>query len=339
MDRPRIAYIHNVENTFVEIDRNALRQRFPLTDVHMGNGSLTLGKAIRAIRETDIGFGWFASWHTFLSTLVFSILRREFILVIGGYDLAKMPQIGYGHQRGGMRKWVSRATMKMATMLMTNSEFSKREAEENAELDPRGIEVVYHGIPCSEDALPPKPSAIKVLTVGNVDRMNLDRKGHEPFVRVAADLPEFEFVLVGAWKDDAVDKLRSIAPKNVSFLGRVDDDKLRACFEEAAVYVQASSHEGFGVSLAEAMLSGCVPVVSRTGALPEVVGSAGFYVDYPVSCSQLALAISKAAESRELAEVARERIQSRFPVSIREQGLWRLVDHAWSRSGGVNKVI
>ena len=45
--------------------------------------------------------------------------------------------------------------------------------------------------------------------------------------------------------------------------------------------MQASLHEGFGLSLAEAMLAGAVPVVTSAGALPEVVGDTGVTIAEP----------------------------------------------------------
>ncbi len=111
-----------------------------------------------------------------------------------------------------------------------------------------------------------------MLTVGNVDRPNLQRKGLEPFVRAAALLPGRRFVVVGAWLDDAIEQLRAIAPPNVTFTGRLSDAQVQDQLRRAAVYVQASLHEGFGMSLAEAMAAGCVPVVTRAG--PMVAGAA-----------------------------------------------------------------
>ena len=90
---------------------------------------------------------------------------------------------------------------------------------------------------------------------------------------------------------------------------------------DATVYVQASAHEGFGMSLAEAMLAGCVPVVSEKGAIPEVVGSTGVYVG-DLSPRSLAEGIkSGLTRSGELGSRARARIVETFPLEIRRDGL------------------
>src|ERR671933_384909 len=117
------------------------------------------------------------------------------------------------------------------------------------------------------------------MTAGNVARISLERKAYPTFVRAAALAPDVSFLLVGAWLDDAVDELRRGAPSNVTFTGRVPREELVERFRSASVYVQASRHEGFGLALAEAMLAGCIPVVTSVGALPEVVGDAGVQVE------------------------------------------------------------
>ncbi len=165
-----------------------------------------------------------------------------------------------------------------------------------------------------------------ILTVGNVDRANLRRKGLEPFVRAAERLPRLHFVLAGAWLDGAIDDLRRIAPPNVTFAGRLSDDALAALFRAAAIYVQASAHEGFGLALAEAMGAGCAPVVTRVGALPEVVGDAGVYAA-SAGPDDLAAAIARALSARTtLGAAARARIAALFTLERRADGLAAVID-------------
>ncbi len=107
----------------------------------------------------------------------------------------------------------------------------------------------------------------------------LVQKGQLPFVRAARELPDVPFVLAGKWLDDAVDELRAAASPNVELTGWLSQDALLERYRRAAVYVQASRHEGFGLAVAEAMLAGCVPVVVNATAMPEVVGEAGVLIE------------------------------------------------------------
>jgi hypothetical protein len=241
-----------------------------------------------------------------------------------------MPEIGYGHQRGGIKQLVSRWDIRLATCLITNAHYSAKETVCNARLPKDHVNVIYHGV---EDVFrtPPMQSRERMaLTVGNVDRPNLWRKGLEPFVRAAALLPDVKFVLVGAWLDCAIDRLRAISTPNVTFAGRVDDAMLRDFYQRASVYVQPSAHEGFGLSVAEAMLAGCIPVVTRMGALPEVVGDAGLYAtsQEPADLAekvQEALAQPNGNRLR-----ARNRILTHFPVEARRTAFCRLIEELGS---------
>ncbi len=122
-----------------------------------------------------------------------------------------------------------------------------------------------------------------------------------------------------------MDELRKSGTPNVKYLGHVSDDELMGYFQRARVYVQVSAHEGFGISLAEAMLCECVPVVTRGGAIPEVVGDSGYYVPYN-NPKATAEAIEKALKS-DLGPAARERISNKFPLKKREEMLVGLVSN------------
>ena len=100
-------------------------------------------------------------------------------------------------------------------------------------------------------------------------------------MEAARELPDVRFVLAGKWLDDAIEELRAVAPENVEFTGWLSDEDLRDLYRRAAVYVQASRHEGFGLAVAEAMLAGCVPVVVNVTSMPEVVGDAGVLIESP----------------------------------------------------------
>ena len=248
-------------------------------------------------------------------------------MVIGGFDTANMPDIAYGHQRGGLRRHASRWIFRRATRLITNSSYSLSEIERNTPIPPERVTVVHHGVPDPFDE-EPGPKERAALTVGAIDRTTLVQKGQLPFVQAARELPDVRFVFAGKWLDDAVEELRAAAPPNVEFTGWLSDDDLHAVYRSAAVYVQASRHEGFGLAVAEAMLAGCVPVVMNVTAMPEVVGDAGVLIESqePAAVAEgirEALAMGPGAAAR-----ARERILTAFPIESRREGILRVVDEA-----------
>ncbi|MGA0334478.1 MAG: glycosyltransferase family 4 protein [Kiritimatiellia bacterium] len=66
---------------------------------------------------------------------------------------------------------------------------------------------------------------------------------------------------------------------DVTFLGWVEQEDLPAIYSLAHCMLFPSVYEEFGIPTCEAMACGCPPVVSRTGALPEISGEAGTLVD------------------------------------------------------------
>ncbi len=321
-----IFFIHTGGETFTKIDCDLLGSFASVNDFYASRKfPRDISRYWHGVKEADVVFCWFASWNSFWALLLAKLLGKPSVLVIGGYDLANLPEADYGQQRGGLGKWVSRLAMKSATRLFTNSYYSQREAEQNAGLPAERVQVIYHGVPDPFLGMPDIAKERMALTVGNVDASNLKRKGLVPFVRTAALLPDVRFVLVGAWKDDSIDYLRSISAPNVEFTGRVIDSELLDYYRRASVYVQASLHEGFGMSVAEAMLAGCIPVVARAGSLPEVVGECGIFTASYVP-HDLAASIQTALYALpELRLICRNYILTNYPLERRRKELLELI--------------
>jgi glycosyltransferase involved in cell wall biosynthesis len=331
---PRVLYVHSRDTTFTRIDRAALAERFEVIDHYQPGQRPRPLELIGKLRRADVVFGWHASSHTLLALTLARLMRKPSVLVIGGVDTARMPEIGYGMQRPGVRRWIARWTIASATRLITNSRYSLAEIQANLGLGTDRVALVYHGIPDRFAHRGPIEPERLALTVGVVYRLNLKRKGQRPFVEAAAQLPDIEFVLAGKWLDGAIEELRAVAGPNVTFTGYLDDETLDSYFRRAAVYVQPSMHEGFGLAVAEAMLARCVPVVTDAGALTEVVGDTGVIIAEPAP-GQLAEAVRRALElGPHAGERARRRVLEKFSYEMRRDGICREVDAALARRAG-----
>jgi glycosyltransferase involved in cell wall biosynthesis len=330
--RRRILYVHSRKASFVAMDREILTERFEVEDLYQPGRWPHPLRVLRGVLRADLVFGWFASWHTFFPITLAWLLRKPSVLVIGGFDTANMPDIGYGHQRGGLRKRASRWIFRRATRLVTNSSYSLTEIERNTPVPSSRVTVLPHGVPDRlGDVAAPKDRM--ALTVGAIDHSTLVQKGQLAFVQAARELPDVAFVAAGKWLDDAIEQLRAQAGANVKFTGWLSDEELLDLYRRTRVYVQASRHEGFGLAVAEAMLAGCVPVVVNATAMPEVVGDAGVLIEsqHPRDVAegvQRALELGPDAAGR-----ARERILMSFPLESRREGILRVVDEALGERG------
>ncbi len=329
-----ILFIYNTPQPFVKTDLALLQERWIVEERYERTPKRLNPIAIgRAVWRSDLVFGWFAGWHTLLPVIWARLFRKPTIIVTGGYDTANLPQIGYGSQRGGLRKWLSRTTMRHATILLTNSESARIEAITVAEASPAKIRVIHHGLELPASPQFTRPRQPLVITVGGIWRENLLRKGLQPFVEAASLLPEVTFALVGKNYDGTRHILETIASPNVQFLGYLPDDELQALYTKASVYVQASLHEGFGLSMAEAMLGGCIPVITRCGSLPEVVGDAGIYLEDNTPeqiADKVQIALRAGERQRQKSYV---QIRDHFPLDKRRLELHNLVQRIFDVSG------
>ena len=316
----KILLVHNCLTEIVRIDRDLLAGRHDVREVYAQSAPSAIRSVVGAAAWADVVLCWFASWHSILPAILAKVLTKPLVMIVGGYDTANLRDIGYGHQRGGIRRLVSSGIIRGASHLIVNSHYSEGELAGILGVRQKQISVLYHGVPDTGISDFKAKLNHRVITVGNVNRETALRKGIRWVCEAAAFLPGTEIVIAGKCTDDALEYLKSISSPNVRFTGYLTWPALRRLYESASVYVQPSAHEAFGLSVAEAMLAGCIPVVSKTTALPEVVGNCGRLLD---GCDPRCIAAIRSAQQATAGERlrARERVLAKFSLAQRECGL------------------
>lgn len=104
----------------------------------------------------------------------------------------------------------------------------------------------------------------------------------------------------------------------IYYLGYVSENDLALLYNIASTYVYPSIAEGFGLTVLEAMASGCPVVCSNVDSLPEVAGEACLLIP-PTDVDGFAEAIQRVWTQPDLARV------------LREKGLAQAARFSWER--------
>lgn len=308
--------------SFVKKDYEILKRHYILKAYSYKGwkrGLLDIPKILYDVLATDLNISWFAYSQSYYAVFFSRLFRKKSIIIIGGFDVSA--EETHNKKIHPTIEKQLKYSLNNADVLLAVSERIKNKAMQYTKRE--DIKVIYHGF--DHEYFKPRGEKEDIaISIGYVKKDNLWRKGHETFVKAAQYLPEVRFVLIGKHLDESIVYLKNIATPNVEFTGWASDEKLLEYMQRAKVYVQVSYHEGFGLSLAEAMLCECVPVVTDRGAIPEVVGDTAFYV--PFDDPKATANAIKEALKLENGKKARERIKTLFPLEKREKELISAVD-------------
>ncbi len=188
-----------------------------------------------------------------------------------------------------LKNWTG-YSVKNAKKIITISRYSKNDIVSHYGIDPDKVAVTYPGYNEKKYQI----SKIKnkyninndyILFVGTLQpRKNIARLIEAFKIAMKQFNNEtMKLIVVGkkGWLyEEIFQKVKELRiEKRIIFTDYVKEEELPDLYRGAKCLVLPSLHEGFGIPVIEAMACGCPVVVSNVSSLPEIVESAGVFVD------------------------------------------------------------
>jgi len=208
-----------------------------------------------------------------------------------------------GWRKLSVRRWYGFVRMQTAVArrlrhVLTVSESSKRDIVAEFGVPPDAIEVIPLGVEPEVFSLPEQPRVPgRIVAMASADT---PMKGVATLLEAFAKLRterEVELLLItrpkpGGRTERIVERLS--IKESVRFVSGLSDTELARVVGSAEVACVPSLYEGFSLPTVEAMACGTPLVVSRAGAIPEVVGDDGRCADLvaPGDVEELAHALA-----------------------------------------------
>jgi glycosyltransferase involved in cell wall biosynthesis len=314
--KKKILFVFTTHSTFVKTDYEILSSKHEVIGYQFKpvKGLLKTGFQllkqffflILFIWKFDMVFVWFADQHSFLPVFFAKLLKKKSFVVIGGYDVARIPELNYGVFNSKMRGFFAIQSMKSCSLNLTVSEYVHRKvkwisggANSKKIFNCLNIEQKINQLTEKENL---------IITVGLINSTKtFYLKGIDTFFKVAKILSHYKFKVIGINKS-----LKELAfyeiPENLELIEPVEHSQLSSFYERAKIYCQFSKSESFGVSIVESISFGCLPIVTNVGGMPEIVGDNGIVVK---------------KNPKEIAKIIQNIMIERKPVPNNQQSILR----------------
>jgi glycosyltransferase involved in cell wall biosynthesis len=185
---------------------------------------------------------------------------------------------------GLRRRWLTRRAAHKASVIFTDSDFSRQELEAHLRVERSRIRVIPPGVtPRTSSASREGPRDPLVLFVGSLFNRRRLPDLIAAFARASHDLPQARLVIVGGDRTWPKQDLRAVVEQEgvasrTELMSYVADEVLADLYRRASVFVFLSEYEGFGLTPLEALAAGVPPVVLDTAVAREVYGDAAVFV-------------------------------------------------------------
>ncbi|ALJ00300.1 glycosyltransferase family 4 protein [Rufibacter tibetensis] len=354
--KPVLLYFYPAQSSFVVKDLRLMEQRYEVR--HKGflpakkwqTPLVWLGQVIfllRHIWQAEALVCMFAGYHSFFPALFGKLARSPCLIVAGGTDCVSFPSIGYGvfsnPLLGKFARWSYQLAAHIAPVheklvwqdyTYQPNDFPHQGFRYHCPDLKTPHTVVYNGYDAT--FWKPIPNVVResntFLTVcaGLNMRFTQRLKGVDLILEAARKVPHATFTIVGAPENFQF----TTQPANVRLLPKMPLADLIEVYSGHTFYLQLSMSEGFPNALSESMLCGCVPVVSKVAAMPDLIEDSGFLLPQrsPDLLEELILEAIGTKELFQLGQKARAIIAGQYPEQRREQELLGLLQKLTSAS-------
>ena len=319
-------FISTFQAPFIQDDLDLLEKHFHVSRL-IGHGLRQVFYIPLQTIQSDVVFCWFASVYAAVAVMFARLLGKKSIIVLGGVDVARDESLQYGLWLNRWKAILARYALTHADRVFVGDPAMKDDAVRLARYEGNNIEYLPPGFdseywkPLGEK----EPLVLTVAAVGDNQRVRV--KGIDTLLEAAQVLTNVRFIIIGVTA--AVARTLKV-PENVAIHGLMPREELLPFYRKAKIYCQPSAREAVGYSLREAMLCGCIPVVSDVGGLRTAAAGIGMLVR-PGNAEALVVAIQKALRvGNAVAAKARAHIVALYPQQARTSALVSAVERVAS---------
>lgn len=327
---------------FVLSNREAIASRqFYNIDIHILNSlgyKVTIATKFSEIPwNCDLYYSWWASGS--IVPLFIARLKRKPIIVVAGGNECMLYRDSLSNRPKGYlatswyKKLAVRLTIKFSTKLLIVSEFMR---EDINKFGGKKAIKVYNAID-TEKFSPSNKIRTEITSIFTLDHDVVElKRGYfllNSIPMILKEFPEQIFTIIGRFGDAYANLLRLCKElgieRNIRFIDNIPNNQIIEWLCRSKIYIQLSDTETFGMAIAEAMSCQTPVVVSTQGAIPEVVGNCGIFVnhnDHKAIAAGIISLLKKSEEERhELGFKARERIVENFSVERRKKSIYDIL--------------
>jgi glycosyltransferase involved in cell wall biosynthesis len=233
-------------------------------------------------------YSWWAS-GSFLPLIKSILFKIPIYCIAGGNEatlykdsISKKP---YGYLNANfLKKIATRLTLKFSDNVIVVSEFMINDVKKLGANKP----ILIHNCVKIEENINYNNNKKYITTIFRTNKRIVELKRGEIFIRAAINVLKIysdeKFLIIGEKGDDYY-RLQNLINEygytdSFIFTGEIETEAVKNLLLQSKIYIQISDTETFGMSIVEAMSYFIPVIVSKRGAIPEIVGDYGIYVDH-----------------------------------------------------------
>ncbi len=349
MPPKNIIYVCTNYSSFVLKDIDILKTKHPVEVIHIDLQPKWLipvrlsGVFFKMIfRKKSIVVNQFAGFHCIPGILASKLRGHKVVTVLGGTDCVSFPSIQYGNFN---RKMLGKATAYSllnsdlllpvdSTLILTDysyqpNDFPHQGYKAFVKKAETPVQVIYNGFDSTlfKDLGKPRRKNSFVTIGAKLDsRFGFQLKGIDLLAALSEAMPDIEIHIIGGIGLESY-----FTASNVILHPTIPNAELVNVLNDFEFYLQLSMSEGFPNALCEAMLCGCIPLVSKVGAMPKIVDGIGGVLEKKDSelLKQLVTDLIRLddEEKKSQSHRSRQHIVENYPLKLREEEFLKAIQN------------